>query len=104
MIDASGLDPDWAMDRIEDYCTGNGHIGKWQRYAEACRWEKLAEKLTNDIQQLEKINRDIKSDNSRPCRIMRNIQHTKRQCFNRLEGARDFEVRQKASRMDRRMI
>ena len=97
MIDASELDPDWVLDHIEEYYIGNGHIGTWQRYVQRCRWEKLAAKLTNDIQQLEKINRS--RHNGRRCNVMFNIQNTKQQFFKRLNGAQDFELSERASRM-----
>lgn len=100
MIDASGLNPSWVMDHIEDYHLGNDHIGRWQRYVRSCRWKELAAKFTNDIQQLEKINRTIHSSNSRRCNIMFNIQNTTRQIFARLDGAQDFELSEKALRMD----
>lgn len=100
MIDASGLDPSWVMDHIEDYYAGNDHIGTWQRYVQGCRWNDLAAKFIDDIQQLAKINRSINSSNSGRCKIMFNIQNTKRQFFTRLDGAQDFELSEKALRMN----
>lgn len=100
MIDASGLDPSWVMDHMEEYYAGNGHIGRWQRYMQDRRWKDLAAKFTDDIQQLKKINRATNSSKSRRCQIMSNIQNTKRQFFNRLNGAQDFELSEKASKMD----
>ncbi len=84
------------MDRIEDYSIGNYHIGRWQRYVRARRWERLAAKLTKDIQQLEKINgSSSESSDGRRCNIMINIHNTKGQFFRRLDGAQDFELRGK---------
>lgn len=100
MIDGTGLDPTWIMDRIEDYCRGNDHIGRWQRYVQGCQWEELAAKLSDDIDQLEKINSSSKSSSSRQCNIMSNIHNTKRQFFKRLDGAQDFELSERALRMD----
>lgn len=99
MIDASELEPCWVMDHIEDYCTENEHIGKWQGYAKAHRWDDLAAKLTKDIQQLEKINSSIEFSKGRRCKIMVNIRSTQRQYFKRLEGAQEFELSDKALRM-----
>lgn len=93
MIEESGLDPDWVMDSIEDYSTGNNHIGRWQRYVRERLWERLAEKLIKDIQQLEKINgSSSESSDGRRCNIMINIHNTKWQFFKRLDGAQDFEL------------
>ena len=100
MIDASRLDPDWVMDHIEDYYAGNDHIGRWQRYMQECRWKELAAKLAMDIQQLEKINSTRKSSNSRRCNIMVNMLNTRGQFFERLHGAQDFELSEKALRME----
>ena len=100
MMKASALDPNWVMDRIKDYYAGNDHIGKWQRYVQACRWNELAAKLAKDIQQLEKINSTINSSNSRRCKIMLNMRNTERQFFKRLDGAQDFESSEKALMMD----
>lgn len=102
MIDASGLDASWVMDHMEDYYAGNDHIGRWQRYVQGCRWKRLAAKLTKDIQQLEKINKAINSSNRRRCKTMSNMQNTKRQFFKRLDGARDFELSEKALKMEKR--
>lgn len=99
MIDESGLDPTWVMDRIEDYHKGNDHIGRWQQLVNDGRWNKLAAKLTVDNQQLEKINSAIGLESSRRCNIMSNICNTKRQFFKRLDGAQDFEFSEKAWRM-----
>ena len=100
MIDASGLHRRWVMDHLEDYRTGNCHIGAWQRLARSRRWKDLALKLTQDIRQLEKINGAGNWSNGRECRIMRNIQSTKRQFFTRLNGREDFELSEKAKDMD----
>ena len=100
LMKASALDPNWVMDRIKDYYAGNDHIGKWQRYVQACCWKELAAKLTKDIQQLEKINSTINSSNSRRCKIMLNMRNTGRQFFKRLEGAQDFELSEKALMME----
>ena len=100
MIDGSGLDPAWIMDRIEDYWRGNDHIGRWQRYVQGCQWEELAGKFSDDIAQLEKINSSSKSSNSRQCNIMSNIHNTKRQFFKRLDGAQGFELSEKALGMN----
>ena len=100
MMKASELDLNWVMDRIKDYYAGNDHIGKWQRYVQACRWNELAAKLTKDIQQLEKINSTINSSNSRRCKIMLNMRNTQRQFFKRLGGAQDLELSEKALMMD----
>ena len=99
MINESGLDPDWVTDHIEDYHGGNEHIGRWQRYVQSRRWMDLAEKFTKDIEQLEKIN-STRSNNSRRCNIMFNIHNSKRQFFKRLHGARNFELSEKALRME----
>lgn len=96
MMEESGLDSTWAMDRIEDYHNGNDHIGRWQQLAKDRRFEKLAAKLTVDIQQLEKINSAIELGR---CSIMTNICNTKGQFFKRLDGAQDFELSEKAWRM-----
>lgn len=100
MIDASGLHRRWVMDHIEDYRTGNGHIGAWQRLVRSRRWKDLALKLTRDIRQLEMINRAGSLSNGRECRIMRNIQSTKGQFFARLDSHEDFELSKKATDMD----
>lgn len=100
MIDASALDPGWVMDHIEDYSTGDDHIGKWQGYAEAFRWDDLAEKIIKDIEQLEKINSNMNFNKSRRCKIMVNIRNTKRQYFKRLDGPQDFELNEKELRMN----
>lgn len=100
MIDGSGLDVDWVIDRLEDYYNGNDHIGRWQRLMEGRRWNELAAKLTVDKQQLDKINSTIDVGGSRKCNIMPNIYNTMRQFFKALEGAQDFELSEKALRMD----
>lgn len=98
MINASGLDPYWVMDHIEDYHNGNEHIGEWQRYVQSRRWMDLAEKFTKDIRQLQRIN-STRSNNSRRCKIMVNIHDSKRMFFKRLDGPRDYELSDKALRM-----
>lgn len=97
MIDASGLNPKWVMNHIEDYYNGNDHIGRWQGLVQDRRWNKLAEKLHNDIQQLTN-SFDTKDGRSRRQKIMVNIHNTKRQFFNRLDGALDFELNEKISK------
>lgn len=99
MIKESGLDPYWVMEHIEDYHDGNEHIGQWQRYVQSRRWTDLAEKFTKDIQQLERIN-STRSNNSRRCNIMFNIQDSKRMFFKRLDGPRDYELSDQALRME----
>ena len=96
ILDASGLEPCWVMDQIEDYCTDNEHIGKWQGYVKNRRWDDLAAKLSKDIQQLEKINSSVDFGEGRQCKIMKNMRSTKGQYFKRLEGADDFEVSDQA--------
>ena len=99
MIDASELHPGWVMDHIEDYSTGNSHIGAWQRLVQGRRWKELALKFTQDIRQLEMINRAGNSSNGRECKIMLSIQNTKRQFFTRLDGE-GFELSEKTIGMD----
>ena len=98
MINESELDPDWVIDHILDYQEGNAHIGLWQRYVQGRRWMELAGKFTKDSQQLAKINSN-RSSNNRRCNIMFNIHNTKRQFFKRLNGADDYELNEKALRM-----
>ena len=100
MVDASGLNPDWVMDHIENYLTENHHIGAWQRLMQSRRWKDLALKLTQDIRQLEMINRAGNSSNGRECKIMRSIQSTKGQFFARLDSHEDFELSEKATDME----
>lgn len=100
MIDASGLHEGWVTDHIEDYSTGNGHIGAWQRLVQGRRWKDLALKLTQDIRQLEMLNGTGKLSNGRECKIMLNIQTTKQQFFARLNSHEDFELSEKALDMD----
>ena len=99
MINESGLDPAWVMDHIKNYYNGNDHIGQWQRYMQNHRWRNLAEKFTEDIEQLQKIN-SARSNNSRRCNIMLNMLNSKRQFFKRLNGAQDYELSDKALRME----
>ena len=99
MINASGLDPYWVMEHIEDYQYGNEHIGQWQRYVQSRRWTDLAEKFIKDIRQLQRINR-TRSNNSRRCSIMVNIHDSKRMFFKRLDGPRDYELSDEALRME----
>ena len=100
MIDASGLHRRWVKDHIEDYRTGNCHIGAWQRLVRSRRWKDLALKFIQDIRQLEKINGAGNLSNGRECRIMRSIQSTKGQFFAKLNGREDFELSEKARDMD----
>ena len=100
MIVESGLDPDWVMESIEDYYKGNEHIGRWQRLMEGGRWNELAAKFTVDKQQLGKINSTIDLGGSGKCNIMPNIRSSKWRIFKRLDGAQDFELSEKALRMD----
>lgn len=99
MISESGLDPEWVMGHIVDYFYGNDHVGQWQRYVQGHRWTDLAEKFTTDIQQLEKMN-SSRPSNRRRCNIMFNIHNSKRQYFKRLDGAQDYELSEKALRME----
>lgn len=100
MIEKSGLNPKWVMDRIKDYYNGNDHIGRWQRVVKGRCWSELAAKFTVDIEQLEKINSTIDGGRSRQCNIMVNISNSKRQFFKRLDGAQDFELSETALRME----
>ena len=99
MINESGLDPAWVMEHIKNYYGGNDHIGQWQRYMQGHRWRDLAENFTKDIEQLQKIN-STRSSNSRRCNIMLNMLNSKRQFFKRLNGAQDYELSDKALRME----
>ena len=84
------------------YHDGNEHIGQWQRYVRDRRWEDLAEKLTQDIQQLEIINSTTgtRSNNGRRCKLMKNIENSSRQYFKRLDGAQEYELSEKALKME----
>lgn len=100
MIDESGLDPEWVMEHIEDYHIGNEHIGQWQRYVQSGRWEELAAKLTRDKEQLEKMNKTMDWSKGRRCKIMSSIHSTGRLFFRRLNGVEDFDLSEKALRME----
>ena len=100
MIDTAGLDQQWVLEHLESYYDGNDHIGQWQRYAHCCRWEKLAEKLSIDMGQLQIINGSNPNGGRRCCRIISNIRDTRRQYFKRLDGARDYELSEYALKMD----
>ena len=94
IIDESGLDSTWVMEHIVGYHDGNEHIGQWQRYVRDHRWDDLAEKFTQDIQQLEIIN------NGRRCKLMKNIENSSRQYFIWRDGAQDYELSGKALKME----
>ena len=66
-----------------------------------CRWDALAEKLIDDIRQLEKINSTIDSSNGRPCKIMINIENTIGKFFKWLDGAEDYELSKDALRKEK---
>ena len=101
MIEGAGLDRDWVMEIIQEYHGGNNHNGQWQRYVDGLCWKDLAKKLCMDSQQLEKINStDNPSNRRRRCMIMRNIRNTQRLYFHRLDGAEDFELSQRALRLE----
>ena len=91
MVDASGLDPEWVRDHLLDYHAGSSRAGQWQQYVRECRWMELAAKFSADMQQLETINRADPSG-GRPCEMMYHIRNIKRQYFNRLDGAEDYEL------------
>ena len=102
IIDESGLDSTWVKEHILGYHDGNEHIGQWQRYVRDRRWEDLAEKFTQDIQQLEIIysTTGARSNNGRRCKLMKNIEDSSRQWFKRLNGAQDYELSEKALKME----
>ena len=99
MLDASGLDPDWVMGHLKDYYAGNERIGQWQRYMQGRCWKELAAKLSMDMRQLEQIN-STRATGGRRCNIMFNICNTKRQFFSRLVGAQDYDLSERALRME----
>ena len=102
MIDECGLDSTWVMEHIVGYHDGNEHIGQWQRYVRDRCWEDLAEKFTQDMQQLEMINsiNGTRSSDGRRCKLMKNIENSSRQYFERLDGAQDYELSEKALKME----
>ena len=102
IIDGSGLDAVWVMEHFICYHDGNEHIGQWQRHVRHRQWEDLAEKFTQDIQQLEIINSTIgtTSKNGRPCKLMKSIEDSSRLYFKRLDGAQDYELSGKALKME----